>query len=94
MNDTIVEVGIEYGDEYAGVYRVRILSWKEGRELIRKAIKAKDPTGYIEELVVASVTGPKGKLEALDTFPSGLVRRLMDETLKLNDINRPESTFL
>ena len=87
----------DYGDPYAGDYEVRIISWKEARELLRKAMKSKDPTEYIEDLVAASVTGPGNvplSKEKLAELPSGLMRRLMDETLRLNDISRSESAFL
>ncbi len=88
-----VVVGPEYGTEYEGTYKVKILTWKEGRELIRKALKSKDMTQYVEDLIKASVTGP-ADLNKLDDLPTGLVRRLMDEALRLNDISRAESTFL
>ncbi len=92
---TEVKIGEEYGKQYAGTYDVRVLSWKEGRELIRSALKNKDPTAYIEELVLASVKGPiELSHDRLLELPSGLVRRLMDETLRLNDISRQESSFL
>ena len=87
----------EFGEKFAGNYEIRVISWREGRELLRKAIKAKDPTDYIEELVAATVTGPDNipisREKQLD-LPSGLMRRLMDETLRLNDISRPEAAFL
>ena len=95
MKDAELQVGAEYGSEYSGVYRVRVLAWKEARELVRKAVKAKDPTEYIEELVAASVTGPlELSREKLQDLPAGLVRRLMDEALRLNDVSRQESAFL
>ncbi len=87
----------EYGQEYAGNYQVKVISWKEGRELLRKAIRAKDPTDYIEELVAATCSGPDNSLISREkqlTLPSGLMRRLMDETLRVNDISRPEALFL
>ncbi|HZY93792.1 MAG TPA: hypothetical protein VFE98_02900 [Candidatus Bathyarchaeia archaeon] len=87
----------EYGEQYAGIYVVSTISWKLGRELLRKAIKAKDPTEYIEDLVLASVsTSPLGTLskEKMADLPHGLMRKLMEETMKLNDVSRSESAFL
>jgi len=90
-----IVVGSEYGGEYQGTYHVKMLSWKEARELVRKAMKTKDPTSYVEDLVEASVTGPvKVTGGSLENLPAGLVRRLMDEALRLNDISKAESTFL
>ncbi len=95
LKDVDLHVGNEYGNEYQGTYRVRSLAWKEARELIRKAMKGKDPTEYIEELVAVCVTGPvEVSREKLAELPAGLVRRLMDEALRLNDISRQESSFL
>jgi hypothetical protein len=95
MRDSNLTIGSEYGDEYRGTYHVKVLSWKEARELVRNAMKTKDPTSYVEDLVEASVTGPvKVTRESLENLPAGLVRRLMDEALRLNDISKAESTFL
>ncbi len=94
---TIVVLKEEYGEKYAGNYQVRIINWKEGRELLRKAVKSKDPTEYIEDLVAATVTGPDNaplSKEKLGELPNGLIRRLMDETMRVNDISRQESAFL
>ncbi len=93
---TMVDIGVEYGEQYQGSYRVEVLSWKQGRELIRKAMKSKDPTSYIEDLILACVSGPvelKNR-EQLEALPTGLVRRLMDEALRLNDVSKAESAFL
>ena len=79
------------------IYSIRRLSWAEGRDLLRKAIKSKDPMEYIEELIIASVARSDGtplNKEILGKLPSSDVRRLMDETLRLNDISRPEANFL
>ena len=87
----------DYGPEWAGEYSIRMINWREGRELLRKTIKSKDPTDYIEELILATCIDPEGKSvnkAILEGMPSGLVRRLMDETLKLNDISRQEANFL
>jgi len=86
----------EYGQEYQGVYRVRSLAWKYAREVLRKSVKSKDEAGYVEDLILASVTGPveMNTREQLETLPAGLVRRLMDLTLQLNDVGKVETTFL
>ena len=95
MKDSPLTIGLEYGEEYQGTYHVKVLSWKDARELVRRAMKGKDPTGYVEDLVAASVTGPVAiSKESLENLPAGLVRRLMDEALRLNDISKAESTFL
>ena len=94
---TIVIVKEDYGEKFAGNYQVKVITWREARELLRRAMKSKDPTEYIEDLVAASVTGPDNApltKEKLAELPSGLMRRLMDETLRLNDISRQESAFL
>ncbi len=86
----------EYGPEFAGVYKVRALTWKHAREILRRAVKAKDEALYLEELIIASVNFP-GELSnntQLDNLPAGLVRRLMDTTLKLNDVSKSETAFL
>ena len=88
----------EYGEEYAGVYKIRVLAWKHARELLRRSIKNKDSTGYVEDLILASVSSPISvemkTHEQLEALPAGLVRRLMDETLKLNDVSNVETAFL
>ena len=86
----------EYGQEYQGIYKVRSLAWKYAREILRKSVKSKDEAGYVEDLILASVTGPvelKSR-EQLETLPAGLVRRLMDLTLQLNDVGKAETAFL
>ena len=92
-----ITIGEEYGEKYVGNYQIRIISWKEGREILRKAAKSKDLTDYVEEMVAATVTGPDNapvtREKQLD-LPNGLIRRLQDETLRLNDISRPEANFL
>ncbi len=99
MKETDLQfVASEYGAEYAGVYKVRALAWKHARELLRRSIKNKDTTGYVEDLILASVTPPASvemkTRQQLEELPSGLVRRLMDETLRLNDVSNVETAFL
>lgn len=86
----------EYGREYEGVYKVRSLAWKYSREILRRSVKSKDETGYVEDLIIASVTGPVElkTREQLEALPAGLVRRLMDMTLQLNDVSKAETAFL
>ena len=94
---TEFKLGEEYGKEYAGTYQLRRLTWAEGRELLKRLAATKDTVGYIEDLVVASVTGPgpvkleKGKLP---TLPMQLVRLLQDATLSENETSKAESAFL
>jgi len=99
VKETELQVHVEdYGAEYTGVYKVRLLTWKYSRELLRRSIRNKDTTGYVEELILASVTPPADvemkTREQLECLPAGLVRRLMDETLKLNDVSNEETAFL
>jgi len=95
METTINVSPEDYGAEYAGSYKIRALSWKEGQEMIRKATKSKDPLEYIQDLISASVTGPVPlTIEKQGDVPLGLMRRLTDMTLKLNDLSRHETSFL
>ncbi len=92
---TEYKVGDEYGEIYAGVYQIRRLTWAEGRELLRRLAASKDSIGYIEDLLIASVSGPvkleRGKLQEL---PMQLVRRLQDVALAENETGKAESAFL
>lgn len=85
----------EYGPEYAGTYQVRKLSWAEGRELLRKLATSKDTVGYIEDLMVAAISGPvKLEKEKLHELPMQLIRRLQDAALANNETSKAESAFL
>src|SRR2546425_7554926 len=86
----------EYGEEYEGLYKVRCLAWKYARGILRKSVKTKDEAGYVEDLILASTTGPVElkTQEQLEALPAGLVRRLMDLTLQLNDVGKAETAFL
>jgi len=85
----------EYGPEYGGTYQVRKLLWSEGRELLRRLAATKDTVGYIEDLMIASISGPvkleRGKLQEV---PMQLIRRLQDAALANNETSKAESAFL
>ena len=90
-----MEIGKEYGEEYAGTYNVKALSWNELRELIRHLGSSKDRIQYVEELLVKAVAGPIPiNKENLGNLPGGLLLRLIDEAARLNDIGRQEANFL
>ena len=85
----------EYGPEYAGTYQVRKLPWSEGRELLRRLAATKDTVGYIEDLMIASISGPvKLEKSKLHELPMQLIRRLQDAALANNETSKAESSFL
>ncbi len=92
---TDLKIGPEYGEKFQGTYKVRPVSWKELRELVRTVGKTNDKLQYAEDLLILSVTGPVPiTKETIGDMPAGLLMRLIEEASRLNDVGRQEAGFL